>query len=350
MFYGMTVNENTPYVGYFTARTETTRHKFYVTDPKTKVPFLDVPVWKSWIVNTLPNRRRPTLLLYRGTSRTSFERIAVTDKDITIDVRREKDSKETLDEMASGAFAWLKTLDALTPFLVASDMEPSRWELADLSVVATYAKDIREFDMLRMPCLQSIFSVQNETFRLLRAEHTYDDISPRELQALQVLSQDDVDRSPQTLADQLQIPLVEAEELFRGISERLEDLNLEKTLKAYPTIKFFAKEVIIKFATNLERTLHYADILRHVLTSESEEVDAVCPKRMEAVEARVAIPQQAVEVSDEFVADDDFNAMLGFEPEGEEVGAPEAAAQRDRYVRRDESTKPAWKRSYSPDA
>ena len=26
------------------------------------------------------------------------------------------------------------------------------------------------------------------------------------------------------------------------------------------------------------------------------------------------------------------------------------AAQRDRYVRRDESSKPSWKRSYSPDA
>ena len=328
MFYGMTVNETTPYVGYFTAKTETTRHKFYVKDPKSKVPVLDVPMWKSWTVNTQPQRRRPTLLLYRGTSKTAFERIAVTDKDITIDVRREKNSKETLDEMASGAFAWLQTMDALMPFLVASDLEPRRWELSDLSVLATYGKAIREFDMLRMPCLQSIFSVQGETFRLLRAEHTSDDISPRELQALQVLSQDDVDRSPETLVEQLQIPLAEATELFAQIAERLEDIKLEKTLKAYPSIKFSPNEVIIKFATNLDRTLHYADILRHVLTSESEEVDAVCPKRMESVQAKVAVPQQEIVVSDEFVADDDFNAALGFVPEGEEepVGAPEAAA------------------------
>ena len=332
MFYGMTVNETTPYVGYFTAKTETTRHKFYVTDPKSKVPVLDVPMWKSWTVNTQPQRRRPTLLLYRGTSRTAFDRIAVTDKDITIDIRREKNSRETLDEMASAAYAWMKTLDALTPFIVASDIEPNRWELSDLSVLATYAKDITEFDMLRMPCLQSIFSVQGDTFRLLRAEHTSDDISPRELQALQVLSQDDVDRSPQTLADQLQIPLAEATELFAQIAERLEDIKLEKSLKAYPSIKFSPKEVIIKFATNLDRTLHYADILRHVLTSDSEEVDAVCPKRMESVQAKVAVPQQEIVVSDEFVADDDFNALLGFEPEGEgppdeePAGAPEAAA------------------------
>ena len=334
IFYGMTVNETTPYVGYFTAKTETTRHKFYVTDPKTKVPILDIPMWKSWTVNTQPQRRRPTLLFYRGKSRTAFDRIAVTDKDITVDIRREKNSKETLDEMASDAFAWMRTLDALVPFLVETDLQPGRWELSDLSVVATYAKEIREFDMLRMPCLQKIFSVQNETFRLLRAEHTSDDISPQELQALQILSQDDVEREPKTLADELQIPLPEAEDLFRRIAERLEDLNLEKTLKAYPSIKFSSTEVILKFATNLERTLHYVDILRHVLTSDSEEVDAVCPKRMESVQAKVAVPQQEIVVADEFVADDDFNALLGFDaaegdeeaPPQEEVGAPEAAA------------------------
>jgi hypothetical protein len=332
MFYGMTVNETTPYVGYFTAKTETTRHKFYVTDPKTKTPTLDISMWKSWTVNTQPQRRRPTLLLYRGTSRAAFDRIAVTDKDITIDIRREKNSKETLDEMAADALAWMQTLDALMPFVVASDLDPRRWELSDLSVVATYAKEIREFDMLRMPCLQSLFSVQGDTFRLLRAEHTSDDISPRELQALQALSQDDVERSPETLVEQLQIPLAEATELFTQIAERLEDIKLEKTLKAYPVIKFSPKEVILKFATNLDRTLHYADILRHVLTSDSEEVDAVCPKRMESVQAKVAVPQQELVIEDEFVADDDFNALMGFEPEGEgdalpdEVGAPDAAA------------------------
>lgn len=327
MFYGMTVNKETPYVGFFTAKTETTRHKFFVTDPKSKTPILDIPMWKSWTANTQPQRRKPTLLLYRGTSRTSFDRIAVTDKDITVDIRREKTSKETLDEMASDAYAWMKTLDALTPFLVASDIEPNRWELSDLSVVATYAKEIREFDMLRMPCLQTLFSVQGDTFRLLRAEHTSDDISPRELQALQALSQDDVDRSPEGLAEQLQISLADAQELFSSIAERLEDLNLEKTLKAYPSIKFSPKEVILKFVTNLDRTLQYVDILRHVLTSESEDVDAVCPKRMESVQAKVAVPQQEIVVSDEFVADDDFLADIGFNAEGEAPPLEEAPSE-----------------------
>ena len=323
IFYGMTVSKDTPYIGYFTAKTETTRHKFFVTDPKTKVPLLDIPMWKSWTTSTQPQRRKPTLLLYRGISRGSFDRIAITDKDITVDIRREKDSKETLSELAASAYAWMKTFDALTPFMVASDLETPRWELGDLSVVATYAKEIREFDMLRFPCLQSIFSYQNETFRLLRAEHTSEDIGPRELQALQVLTQEDADRTPEYLATQMNLTPAEATELFGAITERLEDINLEKTLKAYPTIKFSPKEVILKFVTNLDRTLDYVDILRHVLTSEADDVDVVCPKRMERVAAKVAVPQQEIQVADEFEVDDDFNAMLGIEPEADEEGIAE---------------------------
>ena len=103
IFYGMTVSPETPYIGYFTAKTETVRHKFFCPDSKDKKPLLDVSMWKGWFNNTQPQRRIPTLLLYRGSSRTSFERIAITDRDITVDVRREKNSKETLEELKAGA-------------------------------------------------------------------------------------------------------------------------------------------------------------------------------------------------------------------------------------------------------
>jgi hypothetical protein len=82
--------------------------------------------------------------------------------------------------------------------------------------------------------------------------------------------------------------------------------------------------VILKFVSKLDRTLQYVDLLRHVLTSDSEDVDAVCPKRMEKVAAKVAVPQQEIQIEGEFVADDDFNALLGFEPEGD--AEPEGAA------------------------
>ena len=321
IFYGLTVSPETPYIGYFTAKTETMRHKFFCPDPKQKKPLLDTSMWKGWFNNTQPQRRIPTLLLYRGSSRASFDRIAITDRDITVDIRRDKDSKETLEELKLKALEWMKTLDAVAPFLVQTDIEESRWELSDLSVVASYAKEIREFDMLRFPCLQSLFGFQNDTFRLLRAEHTTDDITPRELQAIQALNQEDAVQTPEYLADQMNISLEEAAELLASVSERAEEINLEKSLRAYPTIKFSNKEVIIKFVSNLDRTLHYANILRHVLTSESEAVDSVCPRRMEKVVPKVAVPQQEIQMEGEIAADDDFNALMGF---GAEEEAPVA--------------------------
>lgn len=324
IFYGLTVSPETPYIGYFTAKTETMRHKFFCKDPKQKKPLLDTSMWKGWFNNTQPQRRLPTLLLYRGTSRASFDRIAITDRDITVDVRRDKDSKETIEELKLKAFEWMKTLDAVTPFLVSTDIDTVRWELSDLSVVASYAKEIREFDMLRFPCLQTLFGFQNDTFRLLRAEHTTDDITPRELQALQVLNQEDAVQSPEYLADQLGIPLEEAGELLLSVTQRADEINLEKSLRAYPTIKFSNKEVIIKFVTNLERTLQYANILRHVLTSESESIDAICPRRMEKVVAKMAIPQQEIQMEGEITADDDFNALMGFGEDEAPVPVEEA--------------------------
>lgn len=325
IFYGLTVSPETPYIGYFTAKTETTRHKFYVPNPKDKKPLLDISMWKGWTNNTQPQRRLPTLLLYRGTSRTSFDRIAITDRDITIDVRREKGNTETIEELKLKALDWLKTFDGLVPFLTMTDVDLGRWDLADLSILATYAKDIREFDMHRFPCLQTVFGYQNEVFRLLRAEHTSDDISPRELQALQILNQEDAVQSSEYLAEQMNIPSGEAAELLTTVVARAEEINLEKSLKAYPTIKFSNKEVIIKFVTSLERTLKYADILRHVLTSDADSVDAICPRRMEKVVPKVAVPQQEIQVESEFSADADFNALLGFDAEEPVVVAQEAA-------------------------
>lgn len=323
IFYGLTVSPDTPHIAYFTAKTEGIRHKFYVEDPKAKKPLLDTTLFNQWFVTTQPQRRKPTLLLYRGKSKNSFDRIAVTDKDIIIDVRREKGSKESLEELQVYAANWLQTLDGLVPFLEQTDLDLSRWELSDMSLVATYSKDIAEFDMHRFPCLQTIFAVQNDTFRLLRAEHTSEDISPREMQAYQILSTEGAERNPEYLATEMGIPIEEAIDLFASVTELATDLNLEKTLKSYPTLKFTNKEVLIKFATNPERTLKYADILRHVLTSDSEDVNDVCPRRMEEVTPVFAVPQQEIKLEDE--TDEDLLAALGITEEPEEE-APSSAA------------------------
>jgi hypothetical protein len=322
MFYGLTVSPKvTPYVGFFTAKTETLRHKFYVADPKAKQPSLDIPVWRGWLSKTLPQRRLPTLLLYRGgSSRTEFDRIAITERDITVDVHRDKASTTTLDELQAEMSAWLLSLDAVLPFLDTRDLGLARWQLSTLAALASYGKEVREFDMLRFPCLQGLFSVQPPKFRLLRAEHTSDEVTPQDLQILDLLRDAETEPTPDAIATELSISVQEVEERLARVRALSEELNLEKSLRAYPTIEFRPKEVLLNFVTDLERTLHYANLLRHVLTSDSEQVDAICPKRMERVGAKVVVPQTEVDLDADFAADDAFNALLGF-------GADEAPAE-----------------------
>jgi len=322
IFYGQTVSKTTPYIGYFTAKTETMRHKFYVESSTEKKPLLNIPMWKGWLTSTMPQRRRPTLLVYRGSSRTSFDRIAISDKDITVDVRREKDSKESLEDLRASLEAWLRSLDAVGPFLTLTDVDAPRWDLSELSAVAVYSKDVKEFDMRRFPCLQSLFGVQNDTFRLLRAElYSSADIPADEIRAFQILTQDDAERTPEYLAGQMSIPVGRAADLLSTIARRVDEVNYEKTLKSYPTIKFSSREVILKFVSNLERTLQYANLLRYILTTEDSAVEDVCPRRMEKVAAAVVVPQTEIQLAAEEDADDDFNALLGFTP-GEEEDAP----------------------------
>lgn len=329
IFYGLTVSEATPYVGYFTAKTEVTRHKFYVTDPNNKVlPEEFKSMWRSWTNKTQPQRRRPTLLFYRGTSRTSFDRIAITDKDITFSAERDKESTETLEEIRTSLHEWFETLDAVVPFIVPTDVNKSRWELNMISAISNYSKSVKEFDMHRFPCLQSIFSYYGDSFRLLRAEHSSDDISPLEIQAYQILSQGDVDPSPEVLQSELGLSPSDAQALYSKILALGETFDIEAAAKAYPVIKFSGTEVIVKFVTNLQRTLDYADILRHVLSlPPSEEID-VCPRRLEVVAPVVSVPQQEFSDTEYDSSNEDFLAGLGLEepPAVEEPPAPAGAA------------------------
>jgi hypothetical protein len=325
MFYGLTVSKETPYIGYFTSKSETMRHKFYCEDPKTKQPLLDTSMLKGWLNASFPQRRRPTLLLYRGSTRGSFDRIAITPTDITFSIFRGKDSTETLGDMRDSLKRWFLTLDAIVPFVMLSDIADERWEIGETSALAQYAKEVREFDMHRFPCLRNVFGFQQDTFRFLRTENSSQELSPREIQAYQILNSDDSENSVEYLAKQMDISIAEANELFASIQSKAEDINVERAIRLYPTIKFTNKEVIVKFVSNLERTLHYVDILRFVLTTDSEEVDTVCPRRMEEIAPVAIIPQQEIDIEGDFERDDEFFALMGVEEEpAKEVQLQEA--------------------------
>lgn len=321
MFYGMTVSKETPVVSFFTSKGETTRHKFFVEDPKEKKPFLDIPIWKAWTSNTQPQRRLPTLLFYRGKSRISFDRIAVTNKDITISTYRSKDSKDTLEKLQKTTLEWLQSLDAVMPFLVETDIDPSRWVLNDLSVITSYAKEVSEFDMRRFGCLQSVFSYQDDSFRLLRADRE-SDVPAEVLRAYGILQAGD------SLEKEMGVSSVQAAELTEKVKalEADENFNLEKATTGYPVITFSSKDVMIKFVTKLDRVINYANILRYVLTSDSKEVNEVCPTRLETVEPAAGVaPITTLAVEDEF----DMSEFAEFAEEEEapaESGSNAAAA------------------------
>ena len=296
IFYGLTLSPKVPVVSYFTSKGETTRHKFYVDDPKTKVPHIDIPMWKAWTTIPQPQRRLPTLLLYRGKSRISFDRIAITNKDITVSTYRSKNSKETLEELKETTLAWLTSLDAVMPFLVETDIDPSRWVLNDLSLITSYAKEITEFDMRRFGCLQTVFGYQSDSFRLLRADRETD-VPADVLRAYAILQAGD-----STLEVEMGVTPQEALALTEKVKELEadENFNFEKATSGYPTISFSSKDVMVKFVTNLDRVVGYANMLRYVLTSDKAEVNDVCPRRLETVEATASVAPSTVQIEDEF--------------------------------------------------
>jgi hypothetical protein len=311
MFYGLTLSPKTPHIAFYTSSTETTRHKFYCPDVKKKTPLLNVILWKSWWTATLPQRQTPTIIMYRGTSRLSFDRISINKRNITIESRRGKGSKDTLEMLRDDMIKWINSLDAVVPFLIPSDIDVSRWELDDLSVLSTYAKEIDDFNLLRFSCLQNIFAFQDGVFRLLRSEHPPDGITPREFQAMQILNDPNGEETADYLASEMQISKPNAEVLLKQVMEREKDVNLTKSLKAYPIIKFSPKDVTINFVTNLERTLQYANILRHVLTSDADDVDAVCPKRAEKFDPVTSAAAVVVDDGINLDDDDEFADAIG---------------------------------------
>jgi hypothetical protein len=315
MFYGLTVSPEIPVVSFFTSKSETTRHKFYVEDSKWKKPLLDIPMWRAWTTNTQPQRRIPTLLLYRGKTRISFDRIAITNKDITISTYRSKDSKESLEELQESTLEWLKSFDAIMPFLIETDLDLSRWVLNDMTAIISYNKEISEFDMRRFGCLQNVFGFQDNSFRLLRADHP-SDVPAEVIRAYEILQRGE------KLETELGISPTEAATLVEKVKALEEDekFNFEKATSGYPTISFSSKDVMIKFVTNLDRVLNYASMLRYVLTSDKAEVNDVCPRRLETVEATVGIASQNVQIEDEF----DLSAFA--EDIEEAAGQPEESS------------------------
>ena len=304
IFYGLTVSPDIPYVQFFTSRTETNRHKFYTEDTKNKTPIIDVAMVKGWVNATKPQRNRPTLLMYRGTSKENFDRISITSSDIVLSTYRDKKSKKTLDQLKRDLHEWLLSFDAVVGFVDMSDLDLDRWVLDDLSILLKYKTPIDdELDLRRFNCVSSFFGVMDktDTFRLLRTDHTADNISAIEIKILQMRSQQGF-LSTQDVQTELNITADEATRLLRQLDDKLaENPSLaDRSFRGYPLIFIEPEYVLFSSVGKLDLAIKYANLLRFILSvSKSDELDKICPKRMETVEVK-SLVDPGIEVTQDY--------------------------------------------------
>lgn len=327
ILYGLTVSQETPYIGLFTNRESGMQHKFWVKNVQTKQTHLPIPVWSAWVQGTRPQRDRPTLLLYNGADRSNFDRVAITATSLMITCYRNTTAKITLEVLQTKMLRWIRSLDALAAFVDPSDLAPSRWELQEISADLLYDRPIAELDMRRMPCLSSVFLANGAIFRLLRSDKTDRTLSDLEIAILQRLRQDETLEAPQ-IAEEMQIPVQQAAQTLENLRDRArEDPSiLTQDLDVMPRLELGAKKTSIRNADDLERVVRYANLLRYVLTGSGKELDAVCPLRMEAVPAQSVMVATVPELEAPPTEAEDMDEFLGF------LGSARAKGTADKDV------------------
>jgi hypothetical protein len=294
MFFGLTLSKSTPYVGFYTSKTEQTRHKFYTEDTVNKKPTLDLREWAHWWTVSKPSRNRPTFIVYRGDGRSHFDRIAISETDIIISSQRPEGNKESIADMQASVLKWLGTLDSVTPFLEPADL--NRIELQTSSVELTYAEPLEVADFLRFDCLRTIYDIYDKktlSFRFLRADGSDLGLTPQESSVISMIREDS-GTSPDDIADTLNIPLPEAERLLMSVRSKLDDDEslFTKVSSALPSFRFSAKGAIAVSVDDVPRMESYISILRHILMTPNETaLDTVCPKRGEEAEAVAGVAE-----------------------------------------------------------
>lgn len=324
IFYGMTLSEDVPYIGFFTGRNEVMRHKFYVDNPKKgKKPFLDMGVWKRWDTRR-PPRNLPTLILYRGSAKDVYDRIAITELDITMTFYRDDTNIEELDTLKKEGLEWLKKFDALSSFLNKNDIDSERWKVQELELYLKYSRILERIDDHRMNCISFLFNQPDPgqaKFNFLRTDRTNYGISPVEVKVLQMMRDGDV--KPTVLAQELSISVEKAKLVIQDVQNKLDaDPNIEdRAFRNYPSVEILEKEIVVKFVAEIGRIIKYASLLRYIVGMNDSKLDAICPKRMETVKVDVGIaPREEVEVDE--TTKQQFGDLFGF------LEADEAEAER----------------------
>jgi hypothetical protein len=316
IFYGLTVSKEVPYIQYFTGRNEVARHKFYVEDPKTKKPYLDINKWNKW--NRPPQRSIPTLLLFRGTSKENYDRISITSSDITITLYRDEENDETIESMKKKVLKWIKMFDAIMAFVDKDDLDSSRWDVQEIYFSAKYSRSLETIELHRFNCISSIFNktTEEDKFALLRTDkETYRGLNALQIKVLQ-LRREGVFKLPE-IAKELNTTQDEAKQILQQLEDLInEDPSIEdKAIKGYPIIQLEdngGQVIRVKYANEIDRFLKYANILRYIVGfPDSKSLDAICPKRMETVKVDTGVAPVEITHIDPDIGDE-YADLFGY--------------------------------------
>jgi len=330
IFFGLTVSETVPSITLFTSNNEVSRHKFFA---KNKQSFLDLAIWNSWWNNTKPSRSRPTLVLYRGKNNQHFDRVSITSIDMVVSTYRPESNSESMEDLVSGIQEWMKEFDSVLPFVAENDLGLERWNLQDMSFLATYSQKLESYDLRRFGCVNTVFDTAGESvFRFLRTDFSVQGISAIEMKLLQLMKTNP-NLGIREIASELSVSPERARELYQSILKKIEENPdiLEKAFRGFPTMKFGPNTILLSSTNRMEKSLEYANILRHIL-SDANDLDDVCPKRMETVKPQVFKPEE-VEVDKEYmdlIGDMDVKAEEPVEIEESEETVQKVMVKGDR--------------------
>ena len=313
IFYGLTVSEDVPYIQYFTGRNEVARHKFYVKDPKVKKPYVDMSLWNKW-VSRPPQRSQPTLLLFNGTSKESYDRVSITSSDITITLYRSKDNSHKIPDMKKKVLKWVKSFDAIMAFVDKEDIDSDRWDLQDIEFYAKYSRPLKDIDLRRFNCISSIFNKPDNQprFALLRTDRLNYGISALQIKVIQLGKEGIV--KPQDVAKELNVTAEDAKRIIQQVDDLINENPdiVEKVFRGYPLIELGEDEIKFSSVNEIDRILKYASILRYVVGfPDSKSLDPICPKRMETVKVDTGIaPIETFQIAPEI--EEQYADLFGY--------------------------------------
>lgn len=339
IFYGTTLSKDLPVITFFGGRQEQSRHKFFTETPN-KTPYLDVRTWNYWWTATKPSKNRPSLLLYRGTSRNVYDRITINEVEITLSSSRSTESKESLEDLRKSLKDFLLSIDGISRFLDSADFEDERWNLQDVSAVLHYSKELREADFRRFDCLRNIYDLTDAdklAFKFLRSDQADTGLTDEEIRIIQLLKENEY-TSAEDIQEQLPYKsMSECEILLVGTRQKLEDNSdlMDRQYVNIPTFRMTAKQVAVTHAPDIQRIVKYINILRDILLNpDNPGLDSVCPKRVESIPAEIAVvpisvtEQQKAESEEDDYLDDLLGEISDISPAPAPATAPPVVSEK----------------------